>query len=283
MANRFAFGRNWRDFLTVLNEDRIVEAQQSLRSMLESQSLSEKTFVDVGSGSGLFALSAILLDAARVHSFDRDPDSVACTSELKRRYSPCTDRWTIERGDVLDTPYLANLGEFDVVYSWGVLHHTGNMWQALENVGSLVRTGGRLFIAIYNDQGRRSRVWKKVKAFYCGGRLQAFLVRVVFVPTLIAYGFMRDLLIDRKNPLARYRQYWKSRGMSVRHDWIDWLGGYPFEVAKPEAILEFYRQRGFESIKLKTTRSHGVNQYVFLKVAGQEKPDCKLGSASAAD
>ena len=33
--------------------------------------------------------------------------------------------WTIETGDILNADYLAALGQFDAVYAWGVLHHTG--------------------------------------------------------------------------------------------------------------------------------------------------------------
>src|SRR5213076_551237 len=129
---RFAFGRNWARFLRHLNEDRILAAETSLCSMLELKSLEGKAFLDIGSGSGLFSLAARRL-GARVHSFDYDSQSVACTSELKRRYFADDADWTIEEGSALDADYLKSLGTFDVVYSWGVLHHTGQMWQALEN------------------------------------------------------------------------------------------------------------------------------------------------------
>src|SRR5216684_1208054 len=153
---RFAFGRNWQRFLRVLNDDRIGEAEKSLQAMLQVDDLRGKSFLDVGSGSGLFSLAAMRLGAARVHSFDYDPRSVACAQELKRRYFHEAGNWTIEQGSVLDQAYVTRLGEFDVVYSWGVLHHTGNMWQALENVVAPVASKGRLFIALYNDQGLRS-------------------------------------------------------------------------------------------------------------------------------
>src|SRR6266581_6146197 len=156
---RFQFGKNWARFLSVLDSERIAEAESSLTGMLEAPDLRGRSFLDVGSGSGLFSLAAKRLGARRVHSFDYDADSVACTRELKRRFYANDADWTIEQGSVLDALYLQSLGTFDIVYSWGVLHHTGDMWRALGNAAALVGVGGRLFIALYNDQGSTSRRW----------------------------------------------------------------------------------------------------------------------------
>lgn len=261
---RFQFGENWRRFLSVLNQERIAEAEKSLKQMLEREDLRGQSFLDIGSGSGLFSLAARSL-GARVHSFDYDPQSVACAEELKRRYRAADAEWTIERGSVLDADYVRSLGQFDIVYSWGVLHHTGAMWQALENARLPVAPGGKLFIAIYNDQGLRSRAWLKVKRVYVSGLAGKLLVPMIFIPYFIAGGLTKDLLRGR-SPWARYAEYKKSRGMSIVHDWIDWLGGYPFEVARPEEILSFYRERGFTLEKMITCGGGlGNNQFVFAR------------------
>lgn len=181
---RFEFGQNWRRFLTILNEERIQKAERSLKTMLGIDSLTGRTFLDVGSGSGLFSLAAMRLGASRVHSFDYDPESVACTQELKRRYYPDASCWTIERGSALDTEYLLGLAQWDTVYSWGVLHHTGNMWQALDNVATLVDREGILFISIYNDQGALSRFWKRIKWFYNQGSICSGDCAGIFHPRL---------------------------------------------------------------------------------------------------
>jgi 2-polyprenyl-3-methyl-5-hydroxy-6-metoxy-1,4-benzoquinol methylase len=264
-GQRFEFGKNWGSFLRTLDEDRIERAVRSLRQMLECDDLTGKTFIDVGSGSGLFSLAARRL-GARVHSFDFDPQSVGCTRELKRRYFPDDEAWVVENGSALDNSYVRRLGEFDVVYSWGVLHHTGRMWAALENVVDLVAPKGLLFIAIYNDQGTRSLRWTKVKRLY--NRLPQSLRFLVVVPSTIALTwrpFVKDLLNGR--PLRRFREYRAQRGMSYWHDVIDWVGGYPFEVAKPEQIFDFYKERGFLLTKLTTDSGLGCNQFVFRRVA----------------
>lgn len=265
----FGFGENWRNFLTVLNDERIAEAEKSLREMLRVDNLTGKRFLDIGSGSGLFSLAARRL-GAQVYSFDYDPDSVGCTQELRRRYFPddTSREWHIEQGSVLDKDYLAKLGPFDIVYSWGVLHHTGSMWLALENAAGNVAPRGALFIAIYNDEGWRSTLNKKIKKTYNG---TTPFVRKLMAGTYLVYTSARGLIIDilqLKNPLDRYRHKIQSRGMSVWYDVVDWLGGWPFEVATPEALFEFYYQRGFDLTKLKTVpRGHGCNEFVFRRRA----------------
>ena len=264
---RFPFGRNWASFLGVLTEARIQEAERSLSEMLGATRVAGATFLDAGSGSGLFSLAAMRLGARRVHSFDFDPDSVACVRELRRRYFPDAENWTVEQGSVLDADYMNRLGRWDIVYSWGVLHHTGRMWDGLARVIANVERPGILFVSIYNDQGRVSTAWRFVKRLYNRGPLGRMAVMSVFVPYFSVRGLAVDLMFGR-NPAARYREYRTSRGMSLIHDWKDWLGGYPFEVAKPEEIFEFCRSRGFALEKLTTCGGRlGCNEFVFSRSA----------------
>ena len=264
-GQRFAFGKNWARFLEVLNEERIAESVRALRTMLGVESLAGGRFLDVGSGSGLSSLAARRL-GAEVYSFDYDADSVACTAELRRRFDAESGAWTVEHGSVLDPQYLQSLGQFDVVYSWGVLHHTGAMWQAVENVLPLVAPGGQLFIALYNDQGAWSRRWSTIKRTYCSGPVGRALVTGTIIPYWVARGLVADLVWLR-DPTSRYRHYGRDRGMSVTHDWFDWLGGYPFEVAKPEQVFEFLGRHGFQLERLSTVGgSMGCNEFVARRV-----------------
>ena len=262
-GERFQFGANWEAFLNTLNDERIHEAEHSLKAMLGVDDLAGKRFLDIGSGSGLFSLAARRLGAS-VYSFDYDPKSVGCTRELKKRYYAGDGNWIVEEGSALDENYLYSIGKFDVVYSWGVLHHTGNMIKALNNAMIPVSDQGLLFIAIYNDQDVSSKLWRRVKKTYCANRLGRIFITSVFIPLFtlqsIAIG-----LIKYKNPIAQFSIYNNKRGMSIYHDWIDWLGGYPFEVAKPEEIFNLYKTHSYILENLVTTNRLGCNQFVFRK------------------
>lgn len=264
MDERFAFGRNWQRFLERVNEERIAAAEASLRRLLRLDDLAGKSFLDVGCGSGLFSLAARRLGAT-VRAFDYDPESVAAALELRRRFRPDDEQWLIERGDVLDPGFREQLGKADVVYSWGVLHHTGDLYGALEGAAELVRPGGRLCIAIYNHQPFLTGYWRRVKRLYVALPRPLALIASgsYFLFTSAVLGAL-DLLRGR-DPRDRHRRA-GPRGMSHYHDVVDWIGGWPFEAARPEEIFRFYRDRGFTLLELTTCGGrHGCNEFLLRR------------------
>ena len=98
-GERFEFGKNWKAYLKKLNKEKIEHAENSLKIMLEVKNLVGKTFIDVGSGSGLFSLAAKNLGASVV-SFDFDKSSVWCTKELRNRFYKTSDDWKIIHGSI---------------------------------------------------------------------------------------------------------------------------------------------------------------------------------------
>jgi 2-polyprenyl-6-hydroxyphenyl methylase/3-demethylubiquinone-9 3-methyltransferase len=264
---RFEFGKNWDDFLKGVTEEHLSESEKSLKDLLGVETLAGQRFLDIGSGSGLFSLSAMRL-GADVVSFDYDHHSVQCAVKLKARYFPQSTKWKILQGSILDRQFVEALGTFDVCYSWGVLHHTGNLWQAIFNAHIPVKPGGTLVIAIYNDEGMVSAMWTIIKRMYCRGGLRRALVTSVFYPLFFLAGLFSDL-IHLKNPATRYAEHKRMhRGMSLTHDWKDWLGGYPYEVATPERLEAFLQNLGFRLVKtIRPVYGFGNNQLVFKRTA----------------
>lgn len=267
---RFRFGANWARFLAVLDEDRIAAAEKSLREMLGVADLQGQRFLDIGCGSGLFSLAARRL-GARVHSFDFDPQSVACAQELKQRYFRGDAAWQVEEGSILDAPYVSSLGRFDVVYSWGVLHHTGSMWVAIENALRCVASPqGMLFIAIYNDQGWKSHAWWFVKCLYnrlpralkgpfawCVSVLTHTLTIVKYTVRLKPMVAIAPLLSDRR-----------ERGMSARYDAVDWIGGFPYEFTTFDTLAGYLDRRGLRLTNSRRDHSQGCNELVAQRTRG---------------
>jgi len=258
-GSRFDFGANWQRFLREIDETDVGLASEALLQSLEVDTLVGKSFLDVGSGSGLSSLAAYRAGACVV-SFDFDPRSVECTEELRRRSMAGEAEWTVLRGSALDVEFLASLGEFDVVYSWGVLHHTGNMWAGLDHVTRRVAGGGQLLIALYNDQGWLSRYWLLVKKIYNRSGAHSWVILAIHAPYFIAArvaGNVRNALIGR----ARI-----SRGMKFWRDMVDWLGGIPFEVADRSQVVSYVEARKFQLQNMKSAgRQHGCNEWVFRR------------------
>ncbi len=258
---RFKFGENWKRFLELLDEQRLQNAERSLEEMLDLESLDGRTFLDIGSGSGLFSLAARRL-GAKVYSFDYDPDSVACTREVKRRYYPEDLDWTINQGSVLDDKYMESLGQFDIVYAWGIFPFTGAMYEAIKKAANRVKEGGLFYIALYRKT-YLCGFWKIEKKLYISSPsfIQSLIRKIYVVALRFAYFVAgKDFNTGRK-----------KRGMDSQIDLHDWLGGYPYESITPDECENFMQSLGFSLVRDKTKGRKigfvpGCDEYVFRRV-----------------
>ena len=272
---RYEFGVNWQSYLRhSLNEERIAHATRSLQEFLGLDDLRGLRFLDIGCGSGLFSLAAIQLGAGVVESFDYDPQSVAAALELRSRFGIAGERWQVRRGSVLDPEFMATVEPADVVYSWGVLHHTGRMWDAIDTAAARVRPGGRFAISIYNRVDRfpdSSRMWWHLKRAYT--RSPGLVRR--FMEGVYIGNFVLTRLLTLRNPLAKMldREGAGRRGMDFLHDVRDWLGGFPYEYAPSGEVLGHVRDRsGSELTKLVNWEGNACNEFLFRRADGTLAP-----------
>jgi len=273
IKKNFTFGKNWLFFIArYVNAQTVSEASRSLINFVGKENIQGKTFLDIGCGSGLFSLAALNLGADKVLSFDMDPDSILACKRL-RRQKGSPKKWQVIRGSILDKQFTSKLGRYDLVYAWGVLHHTGKMWIALDKTLKLVAPKGYLYLAIYNKatdwkiyaDGRfgTSSFWKKFKE--CYSRLPFWCQGLIEFWTIL--GLFSLYLAKFKNPLAEIKRHPnKHRGMSWRADIRDWLGGYPYEYASTQEVINFVKVRGFKLIKMKYNGGLMNNEYLFGRI-----------------
>jgi SAM-dependent methyltransferase len=260
----FSFGRNWQKYLDTIPED-ATRAMTAYVADWLGRDLHGRRVLDVGSGQGLTSLAAHGLGASVV-SFDVDPDSVGATTRLWRSAGTPAS-WRVEAGSILDPGFVAGLGTFDIVISWGVLHHTGALWDALDAAAGLVAPRGSLWIALYHrtpQSGRSARL----KRFYRGlpDPAKAFM-RGAWAGAKIA----KSLVLRRRLP--RLRGSYDARGMSWWRDIEDWLGGYPYEASSPGEVLAHLRRAGFELVRLQDGPGEGSNDvYLFRRTTSAEPP-----------
>lgn len=230
---------------------------------LVGEDLGGRTFLDIGAGSGIFSLAALKLGASRVVSIDVDADSVA-SCEAVREAADSPESWIVLHESILDDELPQRLESADIVYSWGVLHHTGDMDRALRNAAALVRPGGVFCIAVYNRVGGllSSERWLWIKRLYNrSGRMAKMLLEGAYV----LHWSLRHLR-RRRNPVREAREYRRARGMALRTDVADWLGGYPYEYATAQEIVELCEHEC--GLRARTVvelgpRDHGNNEFVF--------------------
>lgn len=261
----FSFGRNWQDYVARhLTPEREQIALSSMTAFMEIPDLSGRTFLDIGCGSGLFSLGAYRLGARQITSLDVDPFSVRSCEELKRRAGNPA-HWQVLHGSILNGELVSQLPKADVVYAWGSLHHTGDMWQAIRNAAALVETNGFFYLSIYNKvAGRKgSGFWLKVKRLY--NRSSPAGKRLLEIAYFLRYGLLSKLA-SLENPLTLFTHYSQGRGMSYWTDVRDWLGGYPYEFATVDEIFRFCsRELGMELRNLQATNTLGTSEFLFLK------------------
>ena len=260
---RYEFGKNWTRFVRQsADAERIAIAKRHLLAFAKRDDLNGVDFLDIGCGSGIHSLAAWQAGARKIRSFDYDSDSVNATNIIRSRADGAAD-WTVERGDVLDDRYIASLGKWNFVYSWGVLHHTGDVWRAVDNASKTVADGGTFYIALYSaDVQSDPQFWLDVKQRYNrASPWQRWQMEWWYV-----WHFIMGRNPMRIGTLAvRIVRHRLTRGMSFFADIRDWLGGWPMQFTRDADVIKFLGERGFSLTNIKT--GEACTEFLFSKHA----------------
>jgi len=269
VESHFSFGENWAQYAEKIDERRIEEAEKSLIRLVGRESIQGRTFLDIGCGSGLFSLAALRLGCQRLLAVDLDPNSVQTTRKTLERYAPAGANWDCQRISVFDLD-PAKVGMFDIVYSWGVLHHTGAMYKAIEKASRMVKPEGMLTLALYGKTPFCG-LWRIEKRIY--SRSPKWVQRAI--EKVYSAVIAARLALKGESLKKRRETYFQQRGMDMYHDTRDWLGGYPYESISPQEAMTFMHKLGFEPIRSFVCPSIGLlgagcDEYSFTKSVPQK-------------
>lgn len=260
---RFGFGKNWENYVKRnLNEERINISNKHLLEFIELENLEGKTFLDIGCGSGLHSLAAFRSGAKQIYSFDYDIKSVKA-SMIAHKYAGSPDNWRVVQGSILDDNFIASITPADIVYSWGVLHHTGEMWKALDNTIRLAKKDSLLYIALYDHDihvNPTPEFWLDIKKTY---NLSSWLGKRKMELWYVWNFTMNQKLSNLPELISRTLNYKQSRGMALYTDIKDWLGGWPMDFAKRADVKKWSDKNGLEMVKIKTGEAN--TEYLFKK------------------
>lgn len=265
--SHFAFGKNWLDYARKIDEAKISRAVADLRQLSGRQRFDGLSFLDIGCGSGLSALAAVRLGANRVTGVDIDADSVQAAKRVFARFAPDFPA-DFQVRSVFDLT-TAEFGHFDIVHSWGVLHHTGDMHRAIEAAGALVAPDGELYLALYRKTPFCG-MWRGIKRWYSKAPPSSQR------RARNTYLLLRKAVFRlKRQDFDAYVQGYAARGMDYYNDVHDWLGGYPYQSITPEACHALLTRSGFavdrEFVRerhgpLRGLMGSGCDQYAFHRV-----------------
>jgi SAM-dependent methyltransferase len=261
---QFDFGQNWSDFsANAATVERVAQARAHFSALLSGIDIQGKSFLDIGFGQGFSLLSARAGGAVAV-GCDINPKCLEIIDRNRWLFPGPPEDIALHVGSILDDATVKVLRSmdpdggrgFDIVHSWGVLHHTGDLRRALANAGSLVRPGGYFVIAIYNRHWS-SLPWLGIKALYVHSPRW---IQRLMIAGLYPVIWLAKLVVTRNDPMT------KERGMDFYYDVVDWVGGYPYEYATIGEMEEICRPLSLSLVRaIPAVVPTGCNEFVFRK------------------
>lgn len=262
---RFEFGKNWHHYIEKnFSTERVNVSKQHMLSFLQRDNLNDITFLDIGCGSGLHSLAALQSGAKKIYGLDYDINSVKATQFIRNKVGEPSN-WSVEQGSVLDEAYMSGLPQFDLVYSWGVLHHTGDVWTAMRIAAQRVKVDGLFYIALYSADVQKTpgpEFWLDIKRKY----IASSTIKRRYMELWYVWRFCMNFSITKLPAfIRRARNHKHERGMNIFTDIRDWLGGWPMEFVWDKDAISFCEKMGF---KLENIAAGEANtEFLFRRIS----------------
>jgi SAM-dependent methyltransferase len=162
----------------------------------------KKKVLEIGLGVGNEA-DEFVKNKADYYGVDLTRSSVNFVRErLKKKYNYNTNKIII--CDSKKTPFKNNF--FEIIYSFGVIHHSKNTEEIIQEIKRILKPGGKIFIMIYN----RSSIFYLIEILIFR-RLIILLDRILFFRVFIKYFFNNNRKIQILNYLNRVKKRYSNR------------------------------------------------------------------------
>ena len=252
--NNFSFGKNWLHFIQNNINDSVIESSRI--DIIKWFDVKDKSIIDIGCGSGLSSLIFNNEKAKYIYSFDYDINSVDSTLLLKNKQKIINNDWVIKQGNILDTDYIKSLGKFDIVYSWGVLHHTGDLWKAIKN--AIYLSNDLIMLSLYSNIANYDNDFTAKQNYNKFNELEKKKNIADYVMTVKQSSKKNEEILNWNTP--------SKRGMNKYNDIIDWVGGFPYEVCSTKQINQFMEENGFILIQKYDPVQQACHEWLFKKI-----------------
>lgn len=236
------------DVLWTQHLPKIEKQIEFLNKLIGRDNIENKIVLDAGCGTGIAAISFKKLGANKVIGIDISKKSLLTAKKLAEEAGV---KLKFITGDLLNLPLKGN---FDIIHSFGALHHTGDTKGAFANLINLLGENGQFYLALY---------WRTRLTF-----LHQFIRKILRLLPESAWEpiskFITKFMVGKKKT---------QRGFDGYGEALDWLCVPHRDHYRPEEIKKWFKEYNMQSELLvkQTGRFKSTSNFVIRGFKVQDK------------